>query len=82
MYKSLDEFQFQRDPTTDYSVSCPWASEKSMFIVVNTLAPSFLIESSTFMQVRRTTLLSRTSSKFSIIRSDTAELPALDRLKK
>ena len=68
----LDEFEFRRDPTTDYGVSCPWASEKSMYFVVNTLAPSFLIESSLFMQVRRTTILSRLSSKFSTIRPDTA----------
>ena len=76
MHKSLDEFEFWRDPTSDYGVNCPWASEKSMYIVVNTLAPSFLIESSTFMQVRRT------SSKFSTIRPDTAELAALERLRK
>ena len=42
MYESLDEFEFWQDPTTDYGVSCPWASEKSMYNVVNTLAPSFL----------------------------------------
>ena len=82
MHKSLDEFEFRRDPTSDYGLSCPWASEKSMYIVVNTLAPSFLIESSTFMQVRRTTILSWTTSKFNTIRLDTAELAALERLKK
>ena len=81
MHKSLDEFEFRRDPTSGYGVSCPWASEKSMYIVVNTLAPSCLIESSTFLQVRRTTILSR-SSKFSLIRPDTVELAALERLKK
>ena len=54
MHKSLDEFEFRRDSISDYGVSCPWASEKSMHIVVNTLAPSVLIESATFMQVRRT----------------------------
>ena len=58
MHESLDEFEFQQDPTTDYGVRCPWASEKSMYNVVNTLAPSFLIESSSFMQVRRTTIIS------------------------
>ena len=82
MHKSLDEFEFRRDPTTDYVVSCPWASEKLMYIVVNTLAPSCLVESSTFMQVRRITILSLTSLKFSMIRPDTAELAALERLKK
>ena len=27
MHKSLDEFEFRPDPTTDYGVSCPWASK-------------------------------------------------------
>ena len=34
------------------------------------------------MQVRRTTIISRTSSKFGSIRPHTAELAALERLKK
>ena len=51
MHESLDEFKFWQDPTTDYGESCPWASEKSMYNVVNTLAPSFLIEFSSFLQV-------------------------------
>ena len=50
----------------------PRACEKSMYNVVNTLAPSFFIKSSPFMQVRRTTKLSRTSSQFSTIRPDSA----------
>ena len=28
--KSLYEFEFRTDPTTDYGVSCPWTSKKSM----------------------------------------------------
>ena len=48
--------------------------------VVNTLALSFLIRSSSFLQVTRTTIRSRMSSKFSKIRPWTAELPALKRL--
>ena len=55
MHESLDEFEFRQDPTTDYGVSCPWVSEKSMYYVVNTLAPSFFIESSSCLQVTRTT---------------------------
>ena len=43
MHKSLDEFEFQPDPTTDYRVNCPLESEKFMFNVMNTLASSFLI---------------------------------------
>ena len=30
VHKSLDEFEFQPDPTTDLGVSCPLASKKSM----------------------------------------------------
>ena len=41
MHKSLDEFEFQPDPTTYYRVNCPLASEKAMYNVMNTLAPSF-----------------------------------------
>ena len=48
--------------------------------VVNTPALSFLIRSSSFLQVTRTTIRSRMSSKFSKIRPWTAELPALERL--
>ena len=40
MHKGLDEFEFQKDPTTDYRVSYPWASEKSIYNV-NTLAQAF-----------------------------------------
>ena len=40
MHESLDEFLFRPDTTTDSRVICPWASEKSMYNVVNTLAPS------------------------------------------
>ena len=28
MHKISDEFEFRPDQTTDYGVSCPWASEK------------------------------------------------------
>ena len=73
MHKSLDEFEFRQDPTTDYGVSCPWAYAKSMYNVVNTLAPSFWIESSLFLQVTRTTIKSELSSKLSLIRPCTAE---------
>ena len=50
MHKSLDEFEFRQYSTTDYRVSCLLASEKkSMYIVAITLAPSFLIESYSFL---------------------------------
>ena len=42
-YKSLDEYEFWQDSITDYGVSYPQASEKSMYDVVTTVGPSFLI---------------------------------------
>ena len=50
--------------------------------LVVTLAPSFLIESSSFLQVTRTTIKSRLSSKFSQIRSWTTEITAREPLEK
>ena len=43
MHESLDEFEFWPDTTTDSRVICPWASENSMYNVVNTLAPSLIL---------------------------------------
>ena len=48
--------------------------------IVTTLAPSFLIGSSSYLQVTRTSITSRTSSKFGQIGPRTAELAALERL--
>ena len=50
--------------------------------VVNTLAHSFVIGSSSFLQVTKTTIKSLMSLKFGQIQPWTAELAALDRLKK
>ena len=36
MHKSIDDFVFQSDPTTDYGVSCPLGYE-------NIVSPGFLI---------------------------------------
>ena len=47
---------------------------------MTTLAPSFLIFSSLFLQVTRTTIKSRMGLKFGIIRLGTYELAALERL--
>ena len=82
MHESLDEFKFQPDTTSNSRVICPCASEKLMYNVVNTLAPSFLIVSSLFLQVTRTTIKSWTSSKFGQIQPWTAKLAALERLEK
>ena len=46
------------------------------------LAPSFLIGSSLFLQVTRTTIKSRKGMKFGKIGSGTYELAALERLEK
>ena len=64
MHISMDEIKFQPDPTTEYRVTCPLASEKSIYNAMNTLAPSFLIVSSSFLQVTRKTVKSWISSKF------------------
>ena len=50
--------------------------------VVSTLAPSFLIGSSSYLQVTRTSITSRTSLKFGQIGPRTGELAALERLEK
>ena len=82
MHESLDEFKFRPDTTTNSRVICPCASEKLMYNLVNTLVPTFSIGSSSFLQVTRTTIKSRTSSKFDQIQPWTAELAALGRLEK
>ena len=50
--------------------------------VATTLAPSFLIESSLFLQVTRTLIKSRMGSKFGQIKPWTVELAAIERLEK
>ena len=79
MHESLDEFNFRPATTTNFRVICPCASEKLMYNVVSTLAPSFLIRSSSFLQVTSPTITSRTSLKFGQIGPRTAELAALER---
>ena len=49
---------------------------------MSTLAPSFLIRSSSYLQVMRTTIISRTSSNLGQIQPRTAELAALERFEK
>ena len=53
-----------------------------MLNVVSTLAPSFLIGSSSYLQVMRTSILIRTSSKFGEFGPRTADLAALGHLEK
>ena len=81
MHESSDEFKFRPDTDANTRVICPCASEKLLCNVVTTLAPSFLIKSS-YLQVKRTSIASRTSFKFGQIGPRTAELAALERLEK
>ena len=46
---------------------------------MTTLAPSFYIGSSLFLQITRTTIISRMGLKFSKIRPGTYELAAIER---
>ena len=80
MHESLDEFKFRPDTDTNTRVIYPCAFEKLLENVVSTLAPSFLIGSSSYLQVTRTSITSRTSSKLGQIGPRTAELAALERL--
>ena len=82
MHKSLDEFKCRPDTTTNLRVTCPCASEKLMYNVVDTLAPLFLIGSSLYWQVMSTSITSRTGSKFGQIGPRTAEFAAIERLEK
>ena len=50
--------------------------------VVTTLAPSFLMGSSSFLQATRKPIISRTDSKLGKIRLETYELAALECLEK
>ena len=80
--KARGKIKFRPDTDTNTRVICSCASEKLLYNVVTTLAPSFLIGSSSYLQVTRTSITSRTSSKFGQIGSRTAELAALERLEK
>ena len=82
MHESLDEFKFRPYTDTNTRVNCPCASEKLLYNVVSTLAPLFLIGSSSYLQVTRTSITSRTSSKFGQIGPRTAEFAALEHLEK
>ena len=50
--------------------------------VVTTLAPSFFVGSSSFLQATRKPIISQMGSKFSWIRPGTYKLPALERSEK
>ena len=82
MHESLDEFKYRPDSTINFRVICPCASEKMMYNFVSSLGPLFLIGSSSYWQVTRTSITSRTSLKFGQIGPRTAELAAPELLEK
>ena len=77
-HKDLDEFGFLQYPITNYWVSCPRASEKSMVYVMSTLAPSVLIGSLLFLQIKRAAIKSWLDLKFGKIGPGSAELANLE----
>ena len=86
MHNILDEFEFRADRTTDYGVSCPWASEKFPYTYngkneVITFSRLFLIGSFSYMQVMRIYIKAYTSLNFGQIPPLTTELAALELLK-
>ena len=73
---------FGRIPSLTSELAAHERLKKTTYNRVSTLASSFLIGSSSFLQVWRTTIISGTSSNVGRIRPRTAELAALERLKK
>ena len=69
MHKISDKFEVRPDRTTDYGVSCAWASKTCPIDLqgenaVSMLVHSFLIESSSKLLVTRTGIKARTSFDF------------------
>ena len=59
MHESSEELEIRRDSTTDYRVSCPSASDKSLYnhnvkIGVATFSRLFLMGSFSYLQVTMT----------------------------
>ena len=87
MHNIMNEFEFRPDWTTDYGVSCPWASKKYPHRLimgengVSTFSLLFLIGSFWYFHVTRTSIKAWMSSNFRHIRLLTTELAALERLK-
>ena len=83
MHKILEEFEFRPVLTTDYRVSCPWASKQFPIDLkwengVSMLALSFLIESSSKLLITRIGIKARSSSILGQIRPLILELFALE----
>ena len=73
---------FGKKPSLTSELAAFERNEKLMNYVVTTLAPSFLIGSSSFLQATSKLIISRMGLKFSRIRPGTYELPALERFEK
>ena len=83
MHKISDEFEFWPDRTTNYGVSCPWASKKFPIDLhwengVSMLARSFFIKSSSKLLVTRTGIKAWSNSILGRIRLLILELLALE----
>ena len=83
MHKTSDEFEFRPGQTTDYGVSCPWASKKFPIDLlwenaVSMLACLFLIKSSSKLLVTRTGIKAWLSLILGWIRPIILELLALE----
>ena len=70
--KAWMSLNFSRIPLPSSELPAFERLKKTIYNRVSTLAPSFLIGSSSFLQVRRTTIISQTSWKFGTIRPHTA----------
>ena len=78
----LDEFEFRQNSTVDVELAAfERLKKKTTYNIVSTLVPSFLIGSSSVLQIRRTAIKSRKSLNFGTVRPLTAEVAALERLK-
>ena len=70
MHNIMNEFEFRPDRTTDYGVSCPWASKKYPYRPYNgengvsTFSLLFLIESFWYFHVTRTSIKAWMSLNF------------------
>ena len=70
MHNIMNEFEFRPDRTTDYGVSCPWASKKYPYRPYNgengvsTFSLLFLIESFWYFHVTRTSIKAWMSLSF------------------
>ena len=55
-HKFSDEFEFWRDQTIHFGVTCPWEPKKPIVDLVRSIATSFLIGCSSNLQVTRTAI--------------------------